>query len=114
MKVKFTDQRRVITISGRIGMKRQFHVRLLEFTSSILSILILLAQDKEDNGSLEMEVEALRNRCDRYEKMIKDLESKCEIQQMHLEMLRQDVIGILSAQNRLDTTYKGKSYELIQ
>ena len=95
-------------------MKRQFHVRLLEFTSSILSILILLAQDKEDNGSLEMEVEALRNRCDRYEKMIKDLESKCEIQQMHLEMLRQDVIGILSAQNRLATTYKGKSYELIQ
>jgi hypothetical protein len=84
------------------------------FTSSIFSILILLAQDENDNGNLKMEVQRLRNKCNRYEKMIKDLESKWEMHQMHLEMLQKDVIGILGFQNRLDTMYKGKSYELME
>lgn len=96
-------------------MKRQqFYVCTPRFTSSVCSILIPLAQDESDNGNLKIEVQTLKNRCDRYEKMIKDLQSKCETNEMFLEMLRKDVVGILSAQKRLDTTYKGKSYELTE
>lgn len=61
-----------------------------------------------------MEVEALKTRCGRYEKDIKDLESRCDTHEHSLEMLQQHVVHLQDIQGALSTKYYGKEYKLGQ
>ena len=77
---------------------------------------MLLAQGKDDDGiidGLKLEVHALKNRCDEYERMIKDLQSRCNTHQNALEMLRQQIVRCLDSQGTLSTMYHGKNYDMM-
>jgi len=77
---------------------------------------MLLAQG-EDNDEiaegLKMEVQALKTRCDGYEKMIEDLTSRSETHENALEMLWQQIVCYLDSQGALSTAYHGKNYDLL-
>ena len=78
---------------------------------------MLLAQGKDDDEiveGLKMEVEALKIRCNGYERAIKDLNSRCDTHENALEMLCQQLVGYLDSQSALSTMYNGKNYELMQ
>ena len=61
----------------------------------------MLAQG-EDNEEivegLKMEVQALKTRCNGYEKIIEDLTSKLETHENAIEMLRQQIVHYLDSQ----------------
>ncbi|KAF8266098.1 hypothetical protein EI94DRAFT_1701983 [Lactarius quietus] len=74
------------------------------------------AQGKDDNKTikeLKMEVEALKSRCNGYEREIRDLQGTCDMHENVLEMLWQQIMHLMDAQGILNTTYGGKSYVLI-
>ncbi|KAF8262447.1 hypothetical protein EI94DRAFT_1704764 [Lactarius quietus] len=74
------------------------------------------AQGEDDNKTikeLKMEVEALKSRCNGYEREIRDLQGTCDTHEKVLEMLRQQIMRLMDAQGILNTTYGGKSYVLI-
>jgi len=77
---------------------------------------MLLAQGKDRDGiveDLKMEVQTLKCRCDGYEKVIKDLTSRCDTHENALEMLRQQIVRYLDSQGTLSTTYHGNNYDLM-
>ena len=70
--------------------------------------------EKDDQiVKLNTEVEALKARCGEQEKMIKDLESRCDTHENALEMLRQQVVRLLDSQGTLSTRYGEKEYKLL-
>ena len=77
---------------------------------------MLLAQGKDDDGIIEglkLEVHTLKNRCNRYERMIKDLQSRCYTHQNALEMLLQKIVHCLDSQGTLSTMYHRKNYDMM-
>jgi uncharacterized coiled-coil DUF342 family protein len=60
-----------------------------------------------------MDVRELKARCDMYERMIKDLQSRYDTHQRALDMHRKEIVGIQDHLNTLDTTYDGERYELM-
>jgi predicted nucleic acid-binding Zn-ribbon protein len=63
---------------------------------------------------LKKEVQTLKSRCDAHERTIEDLQSRCDTHQNALEMLRQEIVGLHDHQETLNTTYRGKNYDLMQ
>jgi uncharacterized coiled-coil protein SlyX len=57
-------------------------------------------------------VQALKTKCDRYEKRIKELESRCDTHENAMEMLRQQLVRLHDSQGTLSTMYCEKEYEL--
>jgi hypothetical protein len=47
-----------------------------------------------------------------YEKMIRDLQSRCDTHERALETYRQEMVGLHKYLKMLDTTYDGEDYEL--
>ena len=77
---------------------------------------MLLAQGKDCDGiveDLKMEVQTLKCRCDGYEKVIKDLTSRCDTHENALEMLWQQIVCYLDSQGTLSMTYHGNNYDLM-
>ncbi|KAF8258338.1 hypothetical protein EI94DRAFT_1708091 [Lactarius quietus] len=76
-----------------------------------------LQENGEDDNKtikeLKMEVEALKSRCNGYEREIRDLQGMCDTHENVLEMLRQQIMRLVDAQGIPNTTYGGKSYVLI-
>jgi|ERR1700744_4022398 hypothetical protein len=95
-------------------MWRWFQVCLPKSLCESSSSNMLPSQDEKDDQiiKLNMEVEALKNRCGGYEKIIKDLESRCDTHERTLEMLRQQVVRFHDSQGTLSTMYHEKEYEL--
>ena len=60
-----------------------------------------------------MEAQTLKVRCNKLERKIKDLESRCDTHERVIEMLRQEVVGLKDSQNILSTGYHGERYDLI-
>jgi hypothetical protein len=77
-------------------------------------LLALSKDDKETMKELITEVNNFKNRCDGYEKIIRDLICRCEMHERALEMHRQNIVRIQDSQGTLTTMYGGKSYQLIQ
>ena len=77
---------------------------------------MLLAQGKDHDGiaeDLKMKVQTLKCRCDGYEKVIKDLTSRCNTHENALEMLWQQIVHYLDSQGTLSTMYHGNDYDLM-
>ena len=77
---------------------------------------MMLAQgedNKEIVEGLKMEVQALKTRCNRYEKIIEDLTSRLETHENAIEMLWQQIVHYLDSQGTLSTAYYGKNYDLL-
>lgn len=77
---------------------------------------MLLAQGKDDDGvvkDLKKDIQTLKGRCDEHERTIKDLQSRCETHENILEMLRQQIVGLHTSQNTLNTMYHGENYDLV-
>jgi predicted nucleic acid-binding Zn-ribbon protein len=72
-------------------------------------------KDEDDDGivkDLKKEVQTLKGRYNEPERIIKDLQSRCETHENVLEMLRQEIVGLHDSQKTLDTMYLGNSYDL--
>ncbi|KAF8257438.1 hypothetical protein EI94DRAFT_1708999 [Lactarius quietus] len=90
--------------------------RELKQTGEVIDDRIFEPQGEDDNKTikeLEMEVEALKSRCNGYEREIRDLQGTCDTHEKVLEMLRQQIMHLMDAQGIPNTTYGGKSYDLI-
>ena len=77
---------------------------------------MLPAQGKDHDRIIEdlkTEVQALKSRCNRYEKANRDLNSQCDTHENTLEMLRQQIVRFLDSQGTLSTMYHGNTYDLL-
>jgi len=77
---------------------------------------MMLAQGKDYDRMIEdlkTEVQALKSRCDGYEKANRDLTSRCDTHENTLEMLRQQIVRYLDSQGTLSTMYHGNTYDLL-
>jgi hypothetical protein len=72
-------------------------------------------QDENDDkiGKLNKEVKAMKDRCARYERIIKDLEARCDTHENALEMLWQQVVVLHASQGTLSASYNGENYGLL-
>ena len=76
----------------------------------------MLAQgedNKEIVEGLKMEVQALKTRCNRYEKIIEDPTSRLKMHENAIEMHWQQNVRYLDSQGTLSTAYHGKNYDFL-
>jgi hypothetical protein len=63
---------------------------------------------------LKNEVQALKKRCNTLDKAVRDLQSICETHERSLEAFRQHIINIQGRQGKLDLSYQGEDFELME
>jgi hypothetical protein len=62
---------------------------------------------------LKKEVQVLKGRCDAQDRIIIDLQSKCETHENVLEVLQQEIVCLHQAGKTLSTMYGGENYDLM-
>jgi hypothetical protein len=60
---------------------------------------------------LEIEIQALKRRCNILEKTAKDLQSICDTHQRTPETFRQQIVNLNSFRGTLDLGYQGEDFE---
>lgn len=63
---------------------------------------------------LKIDVEALKSRCDALEKTVKDLQSICDTHERTLETFRRHIVDTNVRKGRLDLSYQGEEFEIMQ
>lgn len=78
---------------------------------------MLLAKGTDDNitlvEGLKNDVQALKNRYNILEKIVKDLQSICDTHQRSLETFWQHIVNLHQHQGTLDTSYQGQEFEVM-
>jgi hypothetical protein len=62
---------------------------------------------------LNKEFMDLKDRCAGYERVIKDLEARCDTHENALEMLPQEIVCLHVSQGTLSASYNGEKYDLL-
>ena len=62
--------------------------------------------------SLKSEVQALESQCNMLEKLVKDLQSRCDTQEGYLETFRLEIVNFHRNEGTLDLSCQGEELEL--
>jgi hypothetical protein len=76
---------------------------------------LLPSQDEncDEIVKLNKEFVDLKDRCAGYERVIKDLEARCDMHENSLEMLWQQIVCLCVSQGTLSASYNGENYDLL-